>query len=106
MTTDHVYLIGLCNEAIPGRRRDEYPRTEKEFIEEQRRLFYVSITRSKKTLVLSRAEKIGRGEAARLGLAQSQGNKYQMKLEMSTYLHDIIDFLPDAQIGEEWKGCV
>ena len=106
VTTDHVYLIGLCNEAIPGRRRDEYPRTEKEFIEEQRRLFYVSLTRSKKTLVLSRAEKIGRGEAARLGLAQSQGNRYQMKLEMSTYLHEIIDFLPDAQSGEKWNGCV
>ena len=106
VTTDHVYLIGLCNEAIPGQRRDEYPRTEKEFIEEQRRLFYVSVTRSKKTLVLSRAEKIGRGDAARLGLAQSQGNRYQMKLEMSTYLHDIIDYLPDAQKGDEWNGCV
>ena len=106
VTTDHVYLIGLCNEAIPGQRRDEYPRTDKEFIEEQRRLFYVSITRSKKTLVLSRAEKIGRGEAARLGLAQSRGNRFKMKLEMSTYLHDIIDYLPDAQKGGEWKGCV
>ena len=44
VTADHVYIIGLCDEAIPGYRRDEYPGTEKEFFEEQQRLFYVSIT--------------------------------------------------------------
>ena len=106
VTADHVYVIGLCKEAIPGTRRDEYPRTEEDFFEEQRRLFYVSITRSKKTLVLSRANKIRKGEAARLGLAQGRSNKFSQNLEMSPYLRDIIDYLPVYQNGEDWEGCM
>ena len=106
VTADHVYVIGLCEETIPGSLRDEYPRTEEEFFEEQRRLFYVSITRSRKTLVLSRALQIRRGEAAQLGLAQKQKNKFLQSLEMSSYLHDIIGYLPPYQKGENWKGCV
>ena len=105
-TADHVYVIGLCKEAIPGTRRDEYPRTEEDFFEEQRRLFYVSITRSKKTLVLSRATQVPIGKAAQLGLAQGRGNKFRQTLEMSPYLHDIINYLPNYQKGEDWKGCV
>ena len=106
VTAHHVYVIGLCKEAIPGTRRDEYPRTEENFFEEQRRLFYVSITRSRKTLVLSRANQIRKGEAAQLGLAQGRSNRFGQKLEMSPYLRDIIDYLPVYQKGEDWKGCV
>lgn len=106
VTADHVYVIGLSAEAIPGSRRDEYPGTDRDFVEEQRRLFYVSMTRSKKTLVLSRARSITRGEAARLGLHASQGNPHRPRLEMSPYLRDIIDFLPRAEGGEEWLGVV
>jgi hypothetical protein len=106
VTADHVYVIGLCEEAIPGTRRDEYPGTESDFYEEQRRLFYVSLTRSKKTLVLSRANSIRAGEAARLGLVVSQGNRFRPDLVMCPYLRDIIDYLPRYQLGEDWAGCV
>lgn len=106
VTTDHVYLIGLCNEAIPGPRRDDYPRTDDDHFEEQRRLFYVSITRSKKTLVLSRAKQMRRGEAARLGLAEGSGSGIYQELRMSPYLRDIRKYLPRFQKGEEWIGCV
>ena len=101
LTADHVYVIGLCNEAIPGTYKEEYPGTFNDFIEERRRLFYVSITRSKETLVLSRALYIRPGDAARLGFGTPQRNR----LEMSPYLHDIMNYLPDYQNGEEWQGC-
>ena len=102
ITADHVYVIGLCDEAIPGEIRDEYPGTLLEFREEQRRLFYVSITRSKKTLVLSRARFIRPGEAARLGLSSPKGNS----LEMCPFLQDIMRFLPDTQNGVDWQGVL
>ena len=105
-TAEHVYIIGVCKEAIPGRRRDDYPGTDDDYFEEQRRLFYVSITRSKKTLVLSRAETIPNERAAQLGLADSKGNEHLRFLEMSRYLRDIIKYLPKTHNGEEWKGCV
>lgn len=106
VTADHVYVIGLCEEAIPGTRREEYPGTDLEFKEEQRRLFYVSITRSKKTLILSRANSIARGQAKQLGLQVSGGNRYRADLEMSPFLRDIIQYLPDYQKGEDWRGCL
>lgn len=104
VTADHVYVLGLCAEAIPGERREEYPGTDAEYEEEQRRLFYVSITRSKKTLVLSRARKINRGEAMRLGLAIEKGYG-QVTLAMSPFLRDIINVLPSACKGSDWSGC-
>lgn len=102
ITADHVYVIGLCGEAIPGKMRDDYPGTLNEFVEEQRRLFYVSITRSKKTLVLSRARYIRRGDALKLGLSPPRGTT----LSMCPFLQDIRNFLPDAQNGEDWQGVV
>lgn len=106
VTADHVYVIGLCEEAIPGTRRGEYPGTDLEFKEEQRRLFYVSITRSKKTLVLSRAKSIVRGQAKQLGLQVSGGNRHRAGLEMSPFLRDVIQYLPRYQKGENWGGCL
>jgi DNA helicase II / ATP-dependent DNA helicase PcrA len=104
VTADHVYILGVCDEAIPGERRDDYPGTEADFLDEQRRLFYVSITRSKRTLVLSRARRIPRGDARQLGLAAA-GNAFHPPLQMSRFLRDIIGLLPAAVRGEEWGGC-
>lgn len=106
ITADHVYVLGLCDEAMPGAPRDEYPLTDEDYFDEQQRLFYVSITRSRRTLVLSRPKFISRSRAARLGLAEGNGNDHQRFLERSRYFRDIIMYLPKAQKGEEWKGCV
>lgn len=106
ITADHVYVIGLCEEAIPGIRREEYAGTDNEYKEEQRRLFYVSITRSKKTLVLSRAKSIARGQAKQLGLQVKSGRGFRANMEMSPFLRDIIQFLPNYQKGENWLGCL
>ncbi|HWR82018.1 MAG TPA: ATP-dependent helicase [Candidatus Deferrimicrobium sp.] len=105
ITADHVYVIGLCKEAIPGTRREEYPGTDLEFKEEQRRLFYVSFTRCKKTLVLSRATSVARSEAKRLAFEVSGGSRYTADLHMSPFLRDIINCFPRCELGENWGGC-
>jgi hypothetical protein len=106
VTAEHVYLLGICREAIPGERREEYPGTDAEYIEEQRRLFYVSITRPKTTLVLSRALKVKRGLARQLGLKVKSTGPFWANLTMSPFLEDILSLLPDAVAGESWCGCV
>ena len=106
VTAEHVYVIGLCKEAIPGTRREEYPGTDLEFVEEQRRLFYVSITRSRRTLVLSRARWVPKVKAKQLGLSIRAGVEDPIELEMSPFLHDVIAFLPRAIDGRRWAGCV
>jgi len=105
VTAEHVYVIGLCKEASPGTRREEHPGNDSEFFEEQRRRFYVSITRSKGTLVLSRSRWIGLGQASQLGLKVSGVKKHHAVLEMSPFLRDIMKYLPEYVEGEDWQGC-
>jgi superfamily I DNA/RNA helicase len=104
VTANHVYVLGLCREAIPGQKREEYPGTEAEYVDEQKRLFYVSITRTKRTLVLSRARAVSRAEAMRLGLAVQPGPG-QVQLTMCPFLRDIIRLLPAVVRGQDWHGC-
>ncbi len=105
VTAHHVYLVGLCGEALPGERRPDYPGTEDDYREEQRRLFYVSITRSKSTLVYSRAKRVRRGEARQLGLAVAAHGGHWATLQMCPFLRDILAELPAGQDGDDWSGC-
>ncbi|MDP2626614.1 MAG: 3'-5' exonuclease, partial [Candidatus Rokubacteria bacterium] len=105
VTADHVYILGVCREALPGQRRDEYPGTDADYRDEQRRLFYVSITRAKRTLVISRALRVGRGPAKQIGLTVTTGSRYWADLGMSPFLHDVMNMLPTAVQGASWSGC-
>lgn len=106
VTAEHVYILGVCQETLPGQRRDEYPGTDADYADEQRRLFYVSITRAKETLVISRALRIGRGLAKQLGLTVTTGSRFWADLKMSPFFHDIMGVLPTAVAGDSWGGCV
>lgn len=101
VTADHVYVIGLCEEAIPGERESDYPGTAEDHREEQRRLFYVSITRTTRTLVLSRPKKIQQGDASKLRLTLTD-NKAWGELHASPFLRDILPVVPDSVEGDEW----
>jgi DNA helicase-2/ATP-dependent DNA helicase PcrA len=106
VTATHVYVIGLCAETMPGTKREEYPGTESDYFDEQRRLFYVSLTRSTRTLVLSRPLSILKFAAARLGItANATGSSPFARLAICPFLRDIIRYLPSAQTGDHWGGC-
>lgn len=100
LTSHHVYVLGLCKEAIPGMRTAEYPGTDSNYDEEQRRLFYVTITRARETLVLSRPKKVKYGDAKKLNLQVASSIGHHSDLEMCPFLRDIMDTLPDAVDGE------
>ena len=105
VTANHVYIMGLSDAAIPGEKRLDYPGSDEEFLGEQRRLFYVSLTRSTNTLVLSRALWIGFGEAKQLNFAVQYSNNAAISLPATQFLRDIVGKLPPAQSGEKWAGC-
>jgi superfamily I DNA/RNA helicase len=100
LTAHHVYVLGLCREAIPGIRSAEYPGTDSDYYEEQRRLFYVTITRSRETLVLSRPKRIRPGDAQRLNLRVGPPAPYYSDLQMCPFLRDIMQTLPTTMEGE------
>lgn len=104
ITAHHVYVLGLCDEALPGTRRPEYPGTDEEYREEQRRLFYVSLTRAKKTLVLSRALEIKPQVARTLGIkvTGTTDTWFPVRLRASQYLRNILQWLPQSVPGDTW----
>ncbi len=105
VTADHVYVLGVNDEMIPGTRRLDYPGTDLEYLNEQQRLFYVTITRSKDTLVLSRSHKIKQGDAGPLGVTVKNPTNRWPELEMSTFVREITEHLPDASQGDDWRGA-
>ena len=106
ITAQNVYVLGLCAETLPGTQREDYPGTESVYVEEQRRLFYVSLTRSKRTLVLSRPLSILKFAAPRLGISANVTRQGKFApLQMCPFLRDIVSYLPRSQPGEGWGGC-
>jgi ATP-dependent DNA helicase UvrD/PcrA len=107
LTADFVYIVGLCDEALPGPYdRESTGLTEGEHQMEQLRLLYVSLTRAKKAVVISRPAKIRRGEVPALGLIRrTDGNRYWQYLRQCRFFSDVAPTVLPASIdGREWEG--
>ena len=107
LTADFVYIVGLCDEALPGPYdRDATGLDEGDHEQEQLRLLYVSLTRAKKALVLSRPSKIRRGEVPAIGLVgRSRGSRYYQALQQCRFFDQVDpEVLPTSVPGEGWPG--
>jgi hypothetical protein len=107
LTADFVYIIGLCDEALPGPYDpNSSGLDEGEHRLEQLRLLYVSLTRAKRVLVLSQPTKIRRGEVPALGLSRlSDGNAWWQYLHRCRFFDDLSRAaLPDSVDREVWEG--
>lgn len=107
LTADYVYIVGLVDEALPGRHDPESSGLDaSEHLAEQRRLLYVSLTRAKRALVVSRSTEISRGEVEALGLRKTElGTKWRQKLHRTRFLDDLPrEVLPTSVQGSQWRG--
>ncbi len=109
LTADFVYISGLCDEALPGPYdKDSTELTEEEHKLEQLRLLYVSLTRAKRALVISRPRQIQRGLVDALGLRRSSaGSQYRQQLQQCGFFSDVpASLLPTSVEGKNWVGIV
>jgi superfamily I DNA/RNA helicase len=106
LTSDYVYLMGLVQEALPGKYDEESTGlTRSEWLDEQRRLLYVSLTRAKKALVMSRPLKSRKGDIQSLNLEMPPGRSNWRELHLTEFLSDLPKgLLPGALDGTAWKG--
>jgi DNA helicase-2/ATP-dependent DNA helicase PcrA len=107
LTADWVHIVGLIDEALPGIYDAESTGlTRAEWLDEQRRLLYVSLTRARKGMAISRAQRARAGYIQRLNLAMpSQGNAYWRTLHLTRFLGDLEPgMLPDSESGDAWAG--
>lgn len=107
LTADYVYVIGLCDEALPGPYdKDGGGLTAAEHQREQLRLLYVTVTRARQVLVISRSTKIKRGQVPALHLAhRPDGDRFWQHLRQCQFFSRVSPAaLPSSVEGQDWKG--
>jgi len=105
LTAKVVVIAGLVQGLIPRNPKKSYsPQQLAEHGREQRRMFFVGLTRSKETLVLSKFQKVSFQAALQAG-GISTGRFVGPKIRQanaSQYLQDLGRSLPTAVRGKEW----
>lgn len=98
-----VIVVSCVQGVIPKLPRDKVSaEEERRILEEQRRLFYVAMTRSRRTLILSSAVTWPRNRAHRVGirLVTASGTRIHARTVASQFLHELGPGAPPAITGE------
>lgn len=104
LTADHVVVTGCIEGLIPATPDDDMSFAEQERLrEEQRRLFYVAITRPRKTLVLSSVLCLPRGLAHQMRARITGGNRDVANTIASTFISELGPECPDPVYGPRWQ---
>ncbi len=100
LTADLVAVVG-CIEGLAPQEYD--PRktilTEEQFGHEQRRLFYVAVTRTRRILILSSVTRLDRGLAHRMRARVGRGDRTQVATIASRFLAELGPSRPAAVLG-------
>ena len=100
--TSKVVLVASCVEGImPVAKEDEPLAEQAEILKEQRRLFYVAITRPTEVLVLSSFASIPRALARHTGV-QTQG-RWGNSTRTSRFIQELGPTLPAMKTGTAWQ---
>jgi superfamily I DNA/RNA helicase len=86
---------------IPSRGRNLPFEEELRLAEEQRRLFYVAITRARRTLVLSSVLSLPRDLAHVMGAIVRGGDRLNGGTLASSFLAELGETCPDAVLGPD-----
>jgi DNA helicase II / ATP-dependent DNA helicase PcrA len=102
LTSKVVIVVGCIQGLIPFDIADEPPAERALILQEQRRLFYVAITRCTEVLVLSSAARMARDFAWKIRARVLPGRSAQASAIASTFLDELGAGAPDAIRGEAW----
>lgn len=98
LTADLVAVIGCIEGLVPTLTGDT-PAEPAASLEEQRRLFYVAITRTRRTLILSSVTQLPRDIAYRMGARVGRGNRTHANAIASRFLAELGPSRPTAVLG-------
>ena len=108
LTADLVVLAGLVQGSIPRIKEGVAPAARQETIEEQRRLFFVGLTRTTNILVLSSYSALDFHTAKQLGaetgsrLSGYPSNSGVSRVFATQFLSELGQNLPTAVRGQDW----
>jgi len=98
LTADLVVVVG-CVEGLIPTLTDGTPTEQAASLEEQRRLFYVAITRTRLTLILSSVTQLPRDLAHRMGARVGRGGPRHANTIASRFLDELGPSRPAAVLG-------
>lgn len=101
LTADLVAVVG-CIEGLTPTLIDGTPAEQAASIEEQRRLFYVAVTRTKRVLILSSVTYLPRDLAYSMRAQVRGGNPVQATTVASRFLHELGPTRPTPILGPDY----
>ncbi|MGH9891435.1 MAG: 3'-5' exonuclease, partial [bacterium] len=99
LTADLVVALGCIEGLIPMVTGDS-PAEQAASLEEQRRLFYVAITRTRRILILSSVTRLPRNLAYRMGARIGRGNRTHAATIASRFIGELGPSCPPAVLGD------
>jgi superfamily I DNA/RNA helicase len=103
LTSKVVIVVGCIEGLIPLVNRDETIAEQKATLREQRRLFYVAITRSQELLALSSVTSMERKLAWKIGAVVSGRYGKSGPTIASRFLNELGPTAPRAALGPDWE---
>ena len=101
LTADLVIVAGCIEGLIPTLPRNSTPLERTRALEEQRRLFYVAVTRTRQTLFLSSVASLPRRDGHRMGAVLPRGGDSSASTTSSRFLSELGSSRPQVLWGAE-----
>ncbi len=102
LTADLVVVCGCLQGLIPSIDTDATPQEQQRAMEEQRRLFYVAITRTRQTLVLSSVTGLPSAVAFRMRARTTRTVGTTARTVASQFIHELGPQCPAAVTGQQF----
>lgn len=103
--TSKVVVIPGCIEGLVPFRDDAAPAAEQDAVlREQRRLFYVAVTRCTEVLVVSSSLQMDRALAKKVGAVIQRGRGWVVRTVASRFLDELGPEAPTAMDGRRWAA--
>lgn len=104
LTSRVTIVTGCIQGLIPFQDHDQAPAEQAAILQEQRRLFYVAITRCTEVLVLSSAARMERKLAWKIGAQLRRGRSTVGNTIASQFIDELGQVAPAPHRGEEWAN--
>jgi len=104
LTCRVAIVAGCIRGLVPFQNLKETPAEQAEILLEQRRLFYVAITRCTEILALSSALRLQRNFAFNIG-GQTQGGGDPVRAVTSQFIAELGQQAPQPKLGANWAAA-
>ncbi len=106
LTADMVVIVGCVGGLIPFIDQKLSPPEQRASLEEQRRLFYVAITRPRSTLIISSVTQIEREIAYKMRYPFSSGTPDYFRASTSQFVRELGPTCPTTISGREFLSSI